>query len=137
MSSNFLRKRTSRFLFCQNDCGRYQPEDRNVPAFAVGFLRPSSVHINNSIQAVNIEFIESSCLLRLISSLFRQSPSAFSTSSSFSLMSVATSFTSTLRLIQPLNGLHSSFFTLFLMTSLLNTLSGIEIVSMTQTFNGN
>jgi hypothetical protein len=52
-------------------------------------------------------------------------------------MSVATSFTSTLRLIQPLNGLHSSFFTLFLMTSLLNTLSGIEIVSMTQTFNGN
>jgi hypothetical protein len=76
-------------------------------------------------------------LPRSISSPSRQSPSAFSTSSSFFPISGATSYTSTLRPIQPQNGLHSSFFTLFLMTPLLNTSSGIEIAPMAWTFNAN
>jgi len=63
--------------------------------------------------------------------------SAFSTSSWFSHMSVAASFTSTLRLIQPQTGPRSSFFRPFLMTPFRNTFSGIETESMAKMFNGN
>jgi hypothetical protein len=52
-------------------------------------------------------------------------------------MTAAALFTSMLRLTQPQNGLHGSFFSPFLMTPLLNISSVIEIASMAALFNSN